>query len=88
MPKARSNKTGFNIIIVHFNIRRKLDNMIQYIFFQCGEEPVLIHQIFIGFEAMLEYLFLLNSKENNFSKNMRPQLIIKIIFFKISVNEI
>ncbi len=25
MPEARSNKTGFDIMIVHFYIRRKLD---------------------------------------------------------------
>ena len=25
MPKARANKTGINVIIVHFYIRRKLD---------------------------------------------------------------
>ena len=25
MPKARAKKTGFNLIIVHFYIRRKLD---------------------------------------------------------------
>ena len=25
MPKARANKTGFDIMIVHFYIRRKLD---------------------------------------------------------------
>ena len=25
MPKARANKTGFNIMIVHFYIRRELD---------------------------------------------------------------
>ena len=25
MPKTRANKTGFDIVIVHFYIRRKLD---------------------------------------------------------------
>ena len=59
MPNALANKTGFNIIIVHFYIRLKLD-IIQYatgFFFQYGSEPVLIQWILyivIGFEAILE----------------------------------
>ena len=40
MPKARSNKTGFNIMVVHFYIRRKLD-IKQYMITQYGLEPVL-----------------------------------------------
>ena len=53
MPKARANKTSFNIMIVYFNIRRKRD-IIRYKDIQCGWEPVLIQRIIIGFEAILE----------------------------------
>ena len=53
IPKARANKTGLDIMILHFYIRRKLD-IIRYIIFQYGLEPVLIQQILIGFEAILE----------------------------------
>ena len=53
IPKARTNKTGFNIMIVHFYIRRKLD-IIQYMIFQYDLEPFLIQRILIGFEAILE----------------------------------
>ena len=31
MPQASANKTGFNIIIVHFYIRRKLDIIRSYL---------------------------------------------------------
>ena len=34
-PRARAKKTGFNIMIVHFFIRRKLDK-IRYMTFQYG----------------------------------------------------
>ncbi len=57
MPKARANKTGFNIMIVHFYIRRKLDT-IRYMIFQYGLEPILIQRILIGFEAILERYFM------------------------------
>ena len=53
MPKARANKTGFDIMIVHFYIRRKLD-MIRYMIFRYGLEPVLFQRLLIGFEALLE----------------------------------
>ena len=49
MPMARSNKTGFNIMIVHFHILRKLD-IIRYdnMIFQSGWELVLIHPVVIN----------------------------------------
>ena len=50
MPKGCANKTGFNIIIVHFY------NTIRYMIFHYGLEPVLIHRILISFEAILEIL--------------------------------
>ena len=43
--KAWTKKTGFNLIIVHFYIHKKLYNMILYIIFPYGWEPVLIHWI-------------------------------------------
>ena len=51
MPKGCANKTGFNIIIVHFY------NTIRYMIFHYGLEPVLIQRILISFKAILEYYF-------------------------------
>ncbi len=43
----RDNKTGFNIIIVHFYVHRKRIRI-------NGLEPILIHRILIDFKAILE----------------------------------
>ena len=50
MKKARAKKTGLNLMIVHFYIRRKLDML--DIIFQYGKEQVLIYRILIGFEVI------------------------------------
>ena len=64
MPKSRANQTGFNIRILHFYIRRKLD-IIRYNIFQYGLEPLLIQRILFGFEAILE----MNLHEVEYSKS-------------------
>ena len=53
MSQARAIKNGFNIMIVHFYIHRKLDIMIRYMIFQSGLEPVLIQRL-IGFEVIMD----------------------------------
>ena len=62
MPKAQDNKTGFNIMIVHFYIRRKLDIY------------DTIHDFSVGlrtnFEAILE-LFLCQLKAFRFYRDKK-----------------
>ena len=53
MPKARA-KNGFNIMIVHFYIRIKLD--IIWLYDTRFFSLVLIQRILIGFEALMEML--------------------------------
>ena len=61
MMKARA-KNGFNLKIVHFYIRGKLDII-----------PVLIHWILIGFEAILKMILLIRKNPN---PNLRQHLTI------------
>ena len=52
-PSVYKCKTSFNIRLPHFYIRRQLD-IIRYMIFQYGLEPVLIQRILIGFEDILK----------------------------------
>ena len=53
-PKARANKTGINFMIFILSF---VENCLLNIIFQTGLDPVLIQRIAIGFEVILEKLF-------------------------------
>jgi transposase len=54
MPKARANKTGFNLWFLFKYSWKIICNKMLYIIFQYYWEHILIQRILIGYEAILE----------------------------------
>ena len=74
MAKAGAKKTGFNIMIVHFYILRKLD-IIRY---DTWFFSIALHWILIGFEAMLKTFWL------NLSSSSSAKLFLSILHLLFS----
>ena len=93
-PKARANKTGINFMIfntVFVENCLKNDAINDFLY---GREPVLIQRILIGFEAILEKMYLFRIKIESVSSIWKAVRMIhgftgtkQIIFFLLKKNK-